>query len=260
MMKMKWLNVFWILVVGLFVFACSDEDNQKKAKLEVWLTDAPGDFEAVNIDVQAIEINSDANSENGWQTLETKKGVYNLLNLTNGLDTLIGELELPAGKISQIRLKLGENNSIKINGQTYSLSTPSAEQSGLKLQVHATLVEGIAYKMLLDFDAGKSIVQTGNAKYKLKPVIRAIVQAESGAIRGVATPAEATPAVYAILNSDTIGSAFADSTGNFLLRGLPGGQYKVVFIPNSDYMSVEKDSVIVEMGQVTVLDTVHIEH
>ena len=42
------------------------------------------------------------------------------------------------------------------------LTTPSAQHSGLKLNVHAELTEGITYKILLDFDAVRSVVKTGS--------------------------------------------------------------------------------------------------
>ena len=60
------------------------------------------------------------------------------------------------------------------------LTTPSAQHSGLKLNVHAELTEGITYKILLDFDAARSIVKTGSGAYNLKPVIRTITEATSG--------------------------------------------------------------------------------
>src|SRR5690349_4650863 len=141
-----------VLSVALVVALISCDSDEKNARLQVWLTDAPGDYEEVNIDIQGVEIHSsESDNGKGWKSLDVKSGVYNLLELTNGLDTLIGELVLPAGKVSQIRLVLGDDNSIKVGGQVYDLSTPSAQQSGLKLQVHETLAEGVTYKILLDF-------------------------------------------------------------------------------------------------------------
>jgi len=43
----------------------------------------------------------------------------------------------------------------------------------LKINVHAELQPNMSYKVVLDFDSDKSIVKTGNNKYKLKPVINA---------------------------------------------------------------------------------------
>jgi hypothetical protein len=54
------------------------------------------------------------------------------------------------------------------------LDTPSAIQSGIKLIHQFTVDSGQRVDLLLDFDACKSIVQTGNGKYKLKPVIKVI--------------------------------------------------------------------------------------
>jgi hypothetical protein len=70
---------------------------------------------------------------------------------------------------------------VVLDGTTYPLSTPSAEQSGLKLQ-EPNITGGIMYHVLLDFDANKSIVKLGNGGYKLKPVIRTVGPAISGTI------------------------------------------------------------------------------
>lgn len=257
-MKQLWR---WIAFTSLFAGMIACNSDEKNARIQVWLTDAPGDYQEVNVDIQGVEIHaSETDNGKGWKPLNVTQGVYNLLELTNGLDTLLGDIEIPAGKISQIRLKLGNNNSIKVNGKTFDLSTPSAQQSGLKLQVHETFTEGITYKILLDFDVARSIVKTGNNQYKLKPVIRAITEAQDGAITGNVTPKESTPAVYAILNTDTLGTTFCDSTGHFLLRGLPAGSYKLGFAPNENYIAVERNYVTVTLGKVTNVGTTEIPH
>src|ERR1043165_4059980 len=131
-------------VAGLisFMVSCSSESS-KSAFLQVKLTDAPGDYQEVNVDIQDVQVNANENSNSGWKSLNVKKGIYNLLQFTNGLDTLLGSAELPAGKVSQIRLVLGSNNTIKVDDQTYSLTTPSAQQSGLKILVKTELKGGI---------------------------------------------------------------------------------------------------------------------
>src|SRR5579859_1470665 len=155
--------LFAAFVIG--VVSCSSNDQAATTKFELRLTDSPGDFQEVNIDIQDVQVNKET-GENGWQSLSIKKGVYNLLNLTNGIDTLLGTAILPVGRLNQVRLVLGSNNTIKMNDQIISLSTPSSQQSGLKLLVNAELKAGITYKLLLDFDAAKSIVSTGNNTFK----------------------------------------------------------------------------------------------
>ena len=254
---MKKLILFCLAATALF--SCANDD--KMARLEVRLTDAPGDYEAVNIDIIGLEVHSDgAGENNGWRQLPVNGGIYNILDLTAGIDTLLSNVELPAGKISQMRLILGENNSVVVAGKEHALSTPSAQQSGLKLNVHTILSEGVTYKMTLDFDAARSIVHKGNDTYGLKPVIRVMTEATSGAIRGTVSPAEATPAVYAILtNGDTAATAYASEQGAFLLRGLEAGTYNVRFSPKTGYSVAEKTGVAVTTGQVTELGIVNIQ-
>jgi Domain of unknown function (DUF4382) len=238
------------LLLSVIWLACS-EDNQP-ATLQVRLTDAPGDYQEVNIDIQEVQIHANEGQQtNGWQTIEIEKGVYNLLDFTNGLDTLLGSAELPAGRVSQIRLILGSDNTLKENDQIYDLSTPSAQQSGLKLNVQTTLTEGITYTVLLDFDVARSILKTGNGKYKLKPVIRAITEATSGAIEGTVSIPQSTPAVYAIHEQDTVGTTYANDLGKFMIKGVPAGTYTLSFAPATGYVIEDVTGVVVTTGSVT---------
>jgi hypothetical protein len=61
-------------------------------------------------------------------------GIYDLLKLSNGVEKLIATDTLEISKVQQIRLILGTRNTVVLDGITYPLSTPSAEQSGLKLR------------------------------------------------------------------------------------------------------------------------------
>lgn len=251
-----------IVLTAISLSSCKKNNNPGNSKMTVYLTDDPASYDAVSIDIQDIQVNSssDNGTDKGWVSIAPHRtGIYNLLDFKNGLDTLLGSDELPAGTISQIRLILGTNNSVTLNGITYPLTTPSAQQSGLKLNVHATLVAGIEYKIWLDFDAGRSIVVTGNGGYILKPVIRTYTQATSGAIKGDVLPIAAHSIAYAIQNStDTIGSAITDAvSGNFLIGGLPAGNYTVAIHAGNNYA----DSTIntsVSTGVVTDLGAVQL--
>lgn len=86
------------------------------------------------------------------------------------------------------RLILETNNTILVDIVSYPVSTPSADQTGLKLQVHQSLQEGLLNNVLLNFDANKSIIKLGNGSDKLKPVILIIETATSGSIKGIVTP------------------------------------------------------------------------
>lgn len=250
--------------IALFVFSACDNDNEgtDMATLSVKLTDTPADYEAVMIDIQDVMIHRSDNEEDGeWVSLENvNAGTFNLLDFTNGLDTVLAETELPVGNISQMRLVLGDNNQIMKNGEYHDLKTPSSQQSGLKFNINAMLTEGITYHLWIDFDAGRSVVETGNGMYILKPVIRTYTEATSGAIEGVVSPANANAYVMAISASeDTVGT-YADTTsGEFIIGGLDAGDYMIKFEPKDDYMIVEKENVSVMLGNVTTMDTVFFE-
>ncbi len=87
--------------------------------------------------------------------------------------------------------------------------------------------------------------------YILKPVIRSITEATSGAIKGVVSPVESAPAVFAIIGEDTISTTYADSTGKFLLRGVPEGTYTVSFDAKEGYTDFQQQGVDVSLGSVT---------
>jgi len=255
---MKYLLM--ILTIAALV-AC--EETRQNARLELRLTDSPVSYDKVLIDIQDVKINvSDEDDEGGWRSIQdVNTGIYDLLKFTNGIDTLLGEHEMPAGRISQIRLVLGENNSVVIDGEEHALKTPSAQTSGLKLNVHAEMEAGITYRIWLDFDAGRSIVKKGNGTYSLKPVIRTFTEATSGAIKGLVTPVEAKPYIMAITSAQDTFGTFADTvSGDFLIRGLDEGNYKVVLKPVDEYNDKEIEDVGVVLGVVKDLGTIEIEN
>lgn len=247
-------------VILLALAGCSESaDENNNAVLTVLLTDNPGEYEEVLIDVQEIKINiSSPDDESGWLSLENvNKGIYNLLDFTNGMDTILAQQELPAGKISQIRLVLGENNQVKVDGIYHDLKTPSAQQSGLKINIHAVLTEGITYKIWLDFDAARSVVSKGNGKYSLKPVIRAFTEATSGAIKGVIYPVEAKPYIMAIsTKNDTVGTIADTLSGYFTIAGLEAGNYKLNVIPTEGFETQIIENILVSVGEVYDLETI----
>lgn len=260
----KTLFASLLVALGSIVFYACQKDNAPsagKAKLQVRLTDAPGNYDEVIIDVQDIKINYSSDSLNGWQSLgNVRIGTYDILRLVNGKDTLLGDAELNPGKIEQIRLILGPNNYVKVDGQTIPLQTPSAQQSGLKLNIHQDVTAGITYKLLLDFDAARSIVKTGNGKYLLKPVIRTSMEAIGGSIRGYVLPNTVNTAVFAIQGADTVTGTYT-SNGSYMLKGLNAGAYTLAFAPSdTTYKTQNLTGITVTTNTVTTVDTVRLVH
>ena len=152
--------------------------------LRLALTDAPAcGFDTVFVTIQKVRVHksSDANDiDGGWSeiVLNPAKKV-DLLSLTNGKLEELGQTVLPAGKYTQLRLVLAENNgapfanSAKPTGESeVALQTPSGQQSGLKTNIDITVAANKTSDFVIDFDACKSIVAAGGSgKYLLKPVL-----------------------------------------------------------------------------------------
>ncbi|GGD81176.1 DUF4382 domain-containing protein [Planktosalinus lacus] len=259
---MKCILKISFLSILLFSFvACSDDDDSnadQASRIMVNLTDAPGDYEHVYVDVQDVRI---IYGENGEEVTigNINAGVYDLLELTGGVSVLLVDEEIPSGAITQMRLVLGEENSVVIDGETFPLQTPSAQQSGLKVQVNQTLEPGILYEFTLDFNVEESIVEQGNGGYLLKPVIRASTAAESGSISGLVLPLGVQSLVTASNNEGTV-SAYTNAEGNFVLHGVSEGIYTVTIEPEftSEFEIIVIENVEVVNGNVTSMGTIEL--
>lgn len=258
--NLKFLGLLLIVFATFSVVSCSDnDDTEKTSKVNVRMTDAPGDYEAVNVEVLDVMVKSDAGTDDsGWISIGTATPqVYNLLDLTGGVNALLADgAVIPSGKLGQIRLILGDENTVIKDGVTYPLKTPSAQQSGLKLLVNQTLEPGFTYDFLLDFDVDKSIVvEAGSSgNFNLNPVIRVSSVVNSGSIAGTVTTTPAGVQVLAsVLVNGVAVSAFADAEGKFQINGVPAGTYSVTLTPDptSGLAPLVVDNVVVVNGQVT---------
>lgn len=255
--------------ITFFSFGCSDDDSTKdaqgKAKVSIKLMDAPGDFEHVYIDIVdvMIKVNDGTDGDEGWQSLKTiNTGVYDLLTLTGGVNVLlVDDFEVLAGTLNQIRLVLGEDNTVVIDGISHPLKTPSAQQSGLKIKLNQTLMPNMAYTFLLDFDVDKSIVVAGNSgNINLKPVIRASAEAITGTISGSILPLEVQTQISATNGVEEI-TTYTDVEGNFLLVGLTPGNYTVTITPDpiSNLTPSKRDNVEVSAENDTAIGIITME-
>ena len=243
------------------VAGCGDGGGEAQlGTLHVSLTDAPAcGFDAVNVTVEKVRVHQSSSADEtaaGWATiaLDPPRKI-NLLTLNDptqpnfALESL-GETPLEAGHYTQLRLVLvgdtvnGQppfHNSVVLSSQPNTeieLETPSALRSGIKLIHQFTVNAGHRTDLLLDFDACKSIVRTGNGKYKLKPVIR-IVPYELNGIEGFVDPARLGDhvVVSAQVNGEIVRTTVPNvnplpnpNRGKFFLAHLPAGvNYDVVF-------------------------------
>ena len=199
-----------------------DSDN-KMGNLTILLTDAAANYDSVNITFAEVSAHLDST----WLTVMTDTTTVNLLDWANGNAMVLGSDTVPAGKYTQIRIKIIDAE-IGVDGQVFPLEVPSGSKTGLKFGPQFTINEGSTYELVIDFDACRSIVTMGPPHnphgYKLKPRIRVISNAITGSISGTVLNPDSLPTAYAIQNGDTVTSSIVDSSsGFFKLAFLPAG-------------------------------------
>ena len=240
------------IVTALIVAACGGGGGGGggggTGTLRLALTDAPAcGYDAVNITVLKVRVHQSSTAgdgDAGWSEIVLSPARrIDLLSLTNGVLVELGQTELSAGKYTQMRLVLAPNdnampmsNAIKPTGGTetaveLALDTPSATQSGLKLNVNITVETGKVADFVIDFDACKSVVRRGNSgRYNLKPVMAVIPRISAAGITGYVAAALGVSAttVSAQQNGVPVRSTRPDDSGRFVIAPLPAGNYDVV--------------------------------
>lgn len=258
-MKSKALMLM-ILAIALVAVSCSKKNNDTTVNnpsyLTLKLTDAPAYYNAVNIDIQSVGVHVDS----GWyEFILPNPGVFDLISLSNGTsELLISNATVPAGTINQMRLHLGTNNTIVVDGVTHDLKTPSGQTSGYKVKMNATIQPGASYVVLIDFDAAKSIVKEGNGNYLLKPVVQGNMVADIGQIDGTVVPFTGGSLASAWNATDTSNVFINQVSGYFLINSLVPGNYTVKITAILPYRDTTLLNIPVSLGQVTHLDSIHL--
>jgi len=257
------------LFIG-FVNCDKNDDNDNKAQVKFNLIDLPGDYLEVNVEINDILYNTGGDDE-GWKSFESvDKGMkIDLTELVAGNSVVLVDEPLPEGRLNQIRLVLGDNNTIVIEddngnpGTPLDLETPSAQQSGLKLKVNEEIEGGFTYSFILDWDVNKSIVETGNDKYILKPTIDVILEANSGSVKGMIVDGsgvglEVLNTIYLMKEGEEWATS-SNNLGEFVFQGVMPGTYDLKveldgYVDNEDVMSIlVEEGVENNVGDVTMV-------
>jgi hypothetical protein len=159
-----------VLLFGIITTTQSCKKTNPQGYMTVKMTDAPADYQEVNVEIVGLSINT---VTKGWVDVHVNRGIYNLIDLRNNMTmVLTDKAMLPIGKATQIRLQLGSQNSIVVEETREALKIPSGEESGVKINIDETILNGQQHIIVLDFDAKASIVKGRQGNYMLKPVIK----------------------------------------------------------------------------------------
>lgn len=289
-MKKSWGRVFWIPVLAIsalfLVNGCQKEVNPGEevpggqTRLSVFLMDGPLDFQQVLIDIQRIEVKVDTcrrhedddhegpgcdddNDSLGsrceyWDTLTINPGVYDLIRLRNGVDTLLGSGFVLAGKIERIKVTLGTNNSVMVDSVVHPLRLLNG-QPFVYINIKREHLDSISsgnFHLYLDFDLARSIKLIGG-QYWLKPVLKPFGRHSSGEIEGKVRPVHSFGEIRAYSSTDTA-LARPEDEGEFKIRGLREGTYSLFIDGINGYQDTTITNIQVRRGRETELGTIRL--
>ena len=251
-------------------------------KLSVYITDGPTDYQQVLVDIQGIQVKLDTCRRNNdddhdhpgcdndhdsayhhceiWDTLSINPGVYDLLTLRNGLDSLLASGFVLNGKIERIKFILGNNNSVMVDSVIHPLNLVN-NQHYVYIDIHREHLDSLSsnnLQLYLDFDLEHSIHYYGG-QYWLKPVLRPFSPHSTGEIEGKVRPNFSYGLIKAYNATDSA-YALPWSEGEFKLRGLHAGTYTVFINGRNGYSDSTITNVVVTQHHETDLGTIQLHH
>lgn len=258
----------FVTTVALGIAACGGGSDAGTGTLRLALTDAPCGYDQVWVTIEKVRVHRSASADDGdagWaEVVLNPSQRVNLLSLTNGVLEELGQTRLPAGKYTQMRLVLAANGGatplansvVPTGGAETPLTTPSGQQSGLKMNVDIDVAADQLADVLLDFQVCKSVVRAGNSgNYQLKPVIAVTPRWVSGVQGYVASAvANGNTQVSVQQNGAIVRSTVPDSTGKALLPWVAPGSYDLV-VTAPGYATDVVTGVVVAADTVTTVNS-----
>ncbi len=251
-----------------------------RQQVALYMNDDPANYFKVMIDIQRVELKIDTCSHQHddrfyaddddkdddhhghddygqWDTLDIKPGVYDLLRLRNGVDTLLAKGFPFKGRISKIRITLGTGSTVWIDSTTSFPLSICDNKPYAYVKTMANTIDTLAgglIKMRMDFDIAKSI-KFKNGTYCLKPSIKSYSEHQTGEIEGKVLPKDAKVMVT-VFNATDTAYALPSHEGEYKIRGLKAGTYSVYFDADAPYTDTTISSITIVKGEDTKLPTI----
>jgi len=256
MKRLAMIGLAAAVIAIAFLPGCSAPPAPEFGTVAIHMTDAPGGYDAVNLEILEVAAHRDGQ---GWEVLSDTPGMYDLNQLRNGVFTQLALATVPSGHYTQLRLKVGPASNVVVDGVPQPLVVPSGERTGYKLTGEFDVPPGGGMDVGLDFDAYRSIVVGGDGSYTLKPTTRVMPLEAAGAIRGRIFPTNTVAMVDVMQSGATVGSAQTADDGTFEVSILPAGVYDVMVRPVAYYLESSVPGVVVQSGATTDIGTVQLQ-
>ena len=274
------------LVAFMLIFsACTKTDINAKAggKVSLFLTDGPGEYDSVFIDIQKVEVKIDNDSlykndddrckddddrdddqkrkddYGEWVNISFTPAIIDILSLRNGVETKLGEANIASGTVRKIRITLGTQNRVVKNGVSSTLELRNETNNFLYVKLYdkhrQRSADSTSVSVWVDFDVANSIYEK-DGKFYLRPVLRPFNNKNFGEVEGKVLPLEAKAVVRITNGAGFNGVALPNREGKFKLRGLESGTYTVTVQGLAPYKDKVISNIVVTKGKETELGVI----
>jgi Domain of unknown function (DUF4382) len=285
-----WLTAASGITAVLFIFACNKTSSAKsgsnipagQSQLSVYMMDGPIQADSVLLDITQVRVEVDtATTESAadnpnqwdanycgwgrgpsnksliWDTLSITPGIYNLLALRNGTDTLLTSSLIASGKILKIEVTLGSSNKVYTDSTTSYPLVIFGPTNYFTINVSRTNVNTVSnneFQLWLDFNLSRSII-FWNGQFYLDPYFTVFNDNVMAKIQGTVLPYGAGALVTAISGSDTL-YAIPFWSGQYQFRNVPAGTYSISFTGMQGYSDTTISNIVVDSAKTTGVPTV----
>ena len=283
--KISFIAASLFAALMLIFSACTKNgiDTSAGGKVAIYLTDGPGEFDSVFIDIQKVEVKIDTNSVykdkddrcdddddrddhqkrkddyGEWVNINFTPAIIDVLSLRNGVETKLGEANILAGTVRKIRITLGTQNRVVKNGVSRTLELRNETNNFLYVKLYdkhrQRMADSTSVGVWIDFDIANSIYEK-DGKFYLKPVLRPFNNKNFGEVEGKVLPLDAKAVVRITNGAGFNGVALPNREGKFKLRGLESGTYTVTVEGLAPYLDKVISNVVVTKGKETELGVI----
>lgn len=286
----RWLLAASSAAAVLIFFACNKQNSSNsnpnipkgQSQLSVFMTDGPVSFAKVLIDIRqvAVEVDTaskmtDADEDDQWNddfdgrdhdrnhksviwdTLNITPGIYDLLQLRNGTDTLLSSSLITTGKILKVKITLGPDDTLYIDSTHHFALGVDGRGMTITINVSRVNVQTVSnneLKLWLDFNLSRSI-EFEDGEFVLRPFIVVFNDVDMAKVVGRVLPEGAGAAVIGTMGADTI-YAVPFEEGYFKFRNVPAGTWSFTYKGSSGYQDTTINNIKVDSMKTVTLPTI----
>jgi hypothetical protein len=285
-----WLIAAFGITAALFIFACNKSSSTKsnatipagQSQLSVYMMDGPIQMDSVLLDITQVRVEVDtastqttadnpnqwnsnycgwgrgpSNSSIIWDTLTITPGIYNLLALRNGTDTLLSSSLIASGKVLKIEVTLGSGNKVYTDSTTSYPLVIFGPTNYFTINVSRSNVDVVSnneFKLWLDFNLSRSVI-FWNGQFYLDPYFTVFNDVVMAKLQGTVLPYGADALVTAISGADTL-YAIPFWSGQYQFRNVPAGTYSITFTGAHGFSDTTISNIVVDSAQTTNVPTI----